>query len=540
MANMTIDENVFQLPIDVTENGVVEKVLQTANSYVDKNIKVKVTTPDATYKVIDEGSIAATASTTDTTYTSDTVTPYAITIAADATVSDVKVGVDKAGFAASTDTVTVTGGAAEQATKTLYIKEGALSSHGTASATGGNGVELTKVGEQPETGFYIKASAAGGASVATAGWVDPERTQEVSVDGDSFYTIATAALGNTQTEGKEYTEVNAPVLVSGKGLYINEGYIENTYIPLADLVPDEATVKAGVDGNSHLIYQTVSVYDNDGSLIAGTMGDAALGEIEASGVSAQVDAVAVAANEDNSAFNVTGTGAISGSAKVAVGTTGYATAGTEKTGAIEGAATVAATLPKIGIGIEVAENDVEVTPVIAKEDATTAKSGNITAVQPEGYYIAVSTSAIEKEANVTPVVSTEGYGTADVNSATGSTIKAGAAASGTYYVPVTAGSHVIAKNASQVVKASTAVETNVSGTVDVTAGILSAKPTGDYITIGTTTTPVAGNVQTSSTCTVEEGYMSANTETTTISEAVEVESVEAAPKYIKIYDGSIL
>src|SRR5574344_433235 len=97
MANMTIDENVFQLPIDVTENG-----------YVDKNIKVKVTTPDATYKVIDEGSIVATASTTDTTYTSDTVTPYAITIAADATVSDVKVGVDKAGFAASTDTVTVT------------------------------------------------------------------------------------------------------------------------------------------------------------------------------------------------------------------------------------------------------------------------------------------------------------------------------------------------------------------------------------------------------------------------------------------------
>lgn len=540
MANMTIDENVFQLPIDVTENGVVEKVLQTANSYVDKNIKVKVTTPDATYKVIDEGSIVATASTTDTTYTSDTVTPYAITIAADATVSDVKVGVDAAGFAASTDTVTVTGGAAEQATKTLYIKEGALSSHGTASATGGNGVELTKVGEQPETGFYIKASAAGGASVATAGWVDPERTQEVSVDGDSFYTIATAALGNTQTEGKEYTKVNAPVLVSGKGLYINEGYIENTYIPLADLVPDEATVKAGEGGNSHLIYKTVSVYDNDGSLIAGTMGDAVLGEIEASGVSAQVSTVSVAANGDGSAFNVAGTGAISGNAKVAVGTTGYATAGTEKTGVIAGAATVAATLPKIGIGIEVAENDVEVTPVIAKEDATTAKSGNITAVQPEGYYIAVSTSAIAKEANVTPVVSTEGYGTTDVNSATGSTIKAGAAASGTYYVPVTAGSHVIAKNASQVVKASTAVETNVSGTVDVTAGILSAAPTGDYITIGTTTTPVAGSVQTSSTCTVEEGYMSANTETTTISEAVAVESVEAAPKYIKIYDGSIL
>lgn len=141
-------------------------------------------------------------------------------------------------------------------------------------------------------------------------------------------------MANAGIADKVYVEETGPVLVSGDYLYINKGYIGDTKIPLADLVPNEANVVAGVDGNSHLIYKTVSVYDKDGALVAGTMGDAALGEIAATDVSARVSTVSVAANEDNSAFKVTGTGEISGNTSVAIANAGYATTATTKSGTI--------------------------------------------------------------------------------------------------------------------------------------------------------------------------------------------------------------
>ena len=132
-------------------------------------------------------------------------------------------------------------------------------------------------------------------------------------------------MANAGIADKVYVEETGPVLVSGDYLYINKGYIGDTKIPLADLVPNEANVVAGVDGNSHLIYKTVSVYDKDGAFVAGTMGDAALGEIAATDVSARVSTVSVAANENNSAFKVTSIGEISGNTSVAIANAGYAT-----------------------------------------------------------------------------------------------------------------------------------------------------------------------------------------------------------------------
>ena len=273
---LNVQDNKFILPIDIAAAGKATKELQTAGTYVDKNIKIEVNTPDGSLEVKKQGDLSASVSVDTNVYTSDTVTKYPLTVKGDAAITDVQVGVASPGFVDSTDSVTIAGSSAPQVSKTVYIKAGSLSGSGTASAEGGNGLALgAKSKTAPESGFYVKASAAGGASVATAGWVD-ETTPSVSVNGDSYYPIDAATLANAGTADKVYAEETGPVLVSGDYLYINKGYIGDTKIPLADLVPNDATVKAGVDGNSNLIYKTVSVYDKDGALVAGTMGDAVL------------------------------------------------------------------------------------------------------------------------------------------------------------------------------------------------------------------------------------------------------------------------
>ena len=458
---LNVQDNKFILPIDVAAAGKVTKELQTAGTYVDKNIKIEVNTPDGSLKVKKEGTLSASVSVDANVYTSDTETKYPLTVKGDAAITDVQVGVATEGFVDSTDTVTINGSSAPQVSKTVYIKAGSLSGSGTASAEGGNGLALgTKSATAPENGFYVKASAAGGASVATAGWVD-ETTPSVSVNGDSYYPIDAATLANAGTADKVYAEEAGPVLVSGDYLYINKGYIGDTKIPLADLVPDQANVTAGVDGNSNLIYKTVSVYDKDGALIAGTMGDAVLGDISATDISANVSTVSVAPNGDGSAFKVTGTGAISGNTSVAVTGAGYATTSTTKSGTINGTANVEASLSKITVGAVATNANLTVTPVISKDSSSASATGAITKVAPSGHYVAVSADAINASTTVAPSVTSDGYGTANNFNASNATIPAGSAASGLYYVPITEASHTVSKEASSVTNASATVSSAV-------------------------------------------------------------------------------
>lgn len=542
MANMTVNEGVFKLPIDIDSNGVVTKVLETQDTYLDKNIKIEVNTPDAEFEQKDKGAgangeITAKVSTTDTTYTSDTETPYAITIAADAHVNPITVGTKTAGFTAASDETTIAASDAEQVTKTIYVKAGALSGTGTAGAASDN-ITLTKVTEAPTDGsFYIKASGSGEVGIASAGWVDPANTTKVTTGGDAYYTVKAASLANTGNDAA--TELDTPVLTEDGYLFINEGYIKDTKISLATLIPDNATL-AGTDGKSSLMYQSVSAYDKDGKLIAGTMGDAVIGDITANDATATVSAVTVAANGD--VFKVTGSGDISGSTSVAITSEGLAKTTQSKSGVVTGTASVEASLAKIGLAVETSGNDGAVIPVIAKDEATTAKTGAITTTQPTGVYIAVNTAEIKEDVTISAKVATAGYGTVDAFSKTDSTVSVGAEASGTYYVPIEAGSHIITENASDVVAASAAVSTVIAASDDrAIGGILTVAPTdGVYLTINGTAETTAGSVKTSSTCTVAEGYVSADSKTTTISENVAVTATDAAPKYIKIYTGAIL
>ena len=538
---LNVQDNKFILPIDVAAAGKVTKELQTAGTYVDKNIKIEVNTPDGSLEVKKAGALSASVSVDANVYTSDTETKYPITVKGDASISDVQVGVKNKGFVDSTDSVTIASSSAEQASKTVYIKAGSLSGSGSASAEGGNGLALgTKATTAPESGFYVKASAAGGASVATAGWVD-ETTPSVSVNGDSYYPIDAATLANAGTADKVYAEETGPVLISGDYLYINKGYIGDTKIPLADLVPNEANVTAGVDGNSNLIYKIVSVYDKDGALIAGTMGDAVLGDISATDVSANVSTVSVAATEDNSAFKVTGTGAISGNTSVAVTGAGYATSSTTKSGTISGTASVDASLSKITVGAVAEQANLTVTPVISKDSSSAAATGAITTVAPEGHYVAVSADAINAFTTVAPSVTSEGYGTATNFNASNAIITAGSAASGLYYVPLTEASHTVSKEASSVTSASATVSSTV---VDETASavtLLSAAPEGGrYLKISAAATAQSGSVTTNAKCVSTEGYIVASTKTLPITETVTVGVTNAADKFIKIYNGELV
>ena len=199
---LTVQENKFILPIDIAAAGKVTKELQTAGTYVDKNIAIEVNTPDGSLEVKKQGDLSASVSVDTNVYTSETETNYPITVRGDAAITDVQVGVANKGFVDETDIVTINGSSAPQASKTVYIKAGSLAGSGTASAEGGNGLALgAKASSAPEIGFYVKASAAGGASVATAGWVD-ETTPSVSVNGDSYYPIDAATLANAGTADK--------------------------------------------------------------------------------------------------------------------------------------------------------------------------------------------------------------------------------------------------------------------------------------------------------------------------------------------------
>ena len=540
--NVNAETKVFELPIDVTAAGEVSKTLATADTYVDRNIKVTVRTPDADLKIVEaegSGAITATVSTTDKKYTSDTPTAHAITIAADAHVNKTTVGVNQAGFLASTDTIDIAAADAVQNTKTLYIKEGAIEATGSATATGN--VTLASAGAAPKSGFYIKAAAAGSAQVTTAGWVEPSAPIESS--GDAYYTLPTTSFGNTEVSGKTYENIDAkaPVLVEGGYLYISEGYIKDSKISLAKLVPDHGTLPV-VDAKSEWMYKGYSAYDNEGKLVAGTMGDAVLGDISATNVKATVSTVSVAANEG--VFKVTGSGDISGKTSVAVTQRGLATTDMSKTGDIAGTAKVEATLAKIGLAATANKESAVVKPVISK-DTSTAKSGDITTTQPtSGKYVAVSAAAIAESVTVTPTVATEGYGTADLHAATAKTISVGTEASDRFYIPLNAGSHSASVETPVVVNATATVAQTVEKTAgfegNLTAGILSAAPSGEYITLKATATKTAGSLSGNVTCAATEGYIEASSVTKTVSGSVDVNVTAAADKYIRVYDGTIL
>ena len=536
-------ENKFKLPIDITSAGKVNKELQTEGTFVDKNIAIEVNTPDGVLAVKDSGALTGTITVGQSELISDSETAYPITIDAEAKITDVKVGVETAGFVDSSDVVTVTGSSVKAPQVKKYIKAGSLADTTVNLSAEGvaDGVTLgSETNIAPESGFYFKTSATGTAKVGTAGWIPADTTEATTVD--KYYPIAKVSLGNTATADRTYELVKGPALISGDYLYINEGYIKDTKISLADLVPDVATVVA--DDND-LIYKTVSVYDKDGALITGSMQDATLKEITISNLHADsaLTGSNIAVKDDNSGFTLTGTATISGDASTGVATTGYATEGLSKSATINGTSKVSTDLAKISIGASGNKN-ITVTPEIVKDSSSATATGAITTTQPEGHFVAVSADAISGSTEITPTVLSAGYGTSDVHSATKITVTGGSNTSGVYYVPITEASHSISEadqstaNAAAVVSSS--VKSTIEGVESEATSILTTAPSGNYLTISATATPTAGKYTSNVNCTSTEGYITPTTKTQHVSATIGVDVTAAGNRYIKIYGGELV
>lgn len=541
MSKMTINET----PEFVLDWGLTEQseshTLQTAGKFVDKDIQIDVKAKD--------GALTATPGTITTVnevtvgndYFTTEETGHAVVVTATATEGAETVAVTTEGWVNAEDNVTID---AKESVKTLAlnIKKGSLTGDGEASAEGGNGVTLgDALTSAPTEGFYVKADAAGSVSVGTAGWVD-ENTEAVSTNGTAYYPIKELRLTNAAIDADaDYDVITAPVLTQDGYLYLTEGYRKDTKISLATLVPDDASLSNDAE-SAKKIYHDETAYDNDGKLIVGTMQDVVADDISVSGNDAEAEIGTVTVTPSENKFVVTGEGIISGTATSVINAEGFIAGETQKTGAIEGTATVDATLDVVTVGATVV-GDGTVKPELSKVSGTVLNDGITTSADAKGeFYVAVKADAKAETITITPKVTGEGYGTADLHNATPTTATAGSVDSDTYYVPITAGSVSYEENASEVVAPVITLTPSVTtSTMGInTAGVLAAAPsTGDYIVIGAATTTTKGSVKTSVTTTVTEGYQKASTKANAVTEEVTVAEKETH-KYIAVYDGSFI
>ena len=352
-----------------------------------------------------------------------------------------------------------------------------------------SGIEITDTAQS--SGYYIKlvgsSSALSGTTTVTRAAYNETRTAgylparvattilasdtsspTVTVSAGSktrYLTIPTATFANSATSGRTYTDISssAPVLVAGNYLYINKGWTPDCKISLARLVPDGSDVK----GHTEYIISGHSAYDNDGTLVAGSIPTLVAGDVTVSenvvtiplakytgasggtavtktiGVgtvtsgSATISSVTFADGSDAAKFNMSGSANVSAPS---VGTAGYISSTKGTRNANNGGATLSATVNKIVGSASIAATTK--VPSITKQNVpsgcTQAASGNATTTAPtSGVYVAVQSAA--NTATLTPTVSitTSGYGTSTKHgiSATGATV--GAAASAMTYIPIT-------------------------------------------------------------------------------------------------------
>lgn len=468
MAIMPVEEKVFQLPIDIEAAGKIEKTLKTADTYVDKDIHIEIDTPAGELKIQDAGTVEATVSTGEDAdhYLAESGV-YSFKIVADAETSDATVDVKTEGFISNDTEVVIEGATAEPDIKTIYLKGGSLDGGNTADAE--SETVTLQTATASDEGFVIKVTAESSVFVDNSGWFEKDSSAaSKDVSDEKYFKLAEVDFTNTEADPDAFENISedVPALIEGSYLFLKEGYIKDSKIELAKLVPDGSNLPT-TGTESDLMYKTVRAYNNDGKLIAGTMGDAKLSEITADDAAATIESLTVTLSDDKSKFEVTGTGMIFGEASVSIAERGLATTDMEKTGLIHGEAAVDATLNKIDLTASVSSDSVVVTPIIEKDSDTTALSGNITTTKPaDGKYVAVAVPEDYQYVTATPVVVTAGYGTEaeDGASISEALVSAGITESGTYYVPIVAGSHEISIGGEESVTAEARVSTETEVT----------------------------------------------------------------------------
>ena len=158
----------------------------------------------------------------------------------------------------TTGVVTATASATQSVTPTVSAGYVSTGTAGTITVSGSNTQTLTASSVAEGTTSVSGTSATRGEASWGTGWIQSG-------------TMDAAVFANTGTQGVEYVDISgtsdAPVLVAGGYLYINKGYTDDLKISLSRLVPDGAS--AGLSSN--VILSGYSAYNNDGTLIAGSI-----------------------------------------------------------------------------------------------------------------------------------------------------------------------------------------------------------------------------------------------------------------------------
>lgn len=296
MANLTrgTDNWTLDLALDAQSKTLT---LGTADKYVDKDIELDIAVRDGAGSISGGALTHGGITTTDKTYLTGTSTNgYKVTMSNQASVGAISVPISTAGWIDNGDIASKAATSADTVSTDFYVKKGS------ASVSSSQSIPVS--GSIKNNGGTLTANFSGSKSItgsATAGWVTGVTAATVQASGSAtaeatdldanlvegnivkgktiFGVTGTggnatkASFANAATEGKTYTDISAdaPVLISGSYLFIDEGYVDgNKKISLAQLVPDGSNVI----GNEELIYNTVSVYNKNGELVAGTMGDA--------------------------------------------------------------------------------------------------------------------------------------------------------------------------------------------------------------------------------------------------------------------------
>ena len=296
--SLTRDETKWAGSVSLTSKSKT-LTLNTADKYVDKDIELTVEAKEGSGTISGGSLTHGPITTTDKTYLTGTSTNdgYKVTITNDASVGAISANITE-GWLANGDIAAKPATDVNTVSKDFYVKKGA------ASITAGQNIPVS--GSITNNNGTLTATLDGSKTIngsATAGWVTSVTGASVSASGQAtvnatdldenlkaenivqdvtiFGVTGTGpvttppSFTNTGAEGATYKDVSttAPVLKSGDYLYISKGYVsENQKISLAQLVPNGSNVT----GKKDLIYKTISAYDNDGNLVAGTMDDATI------------------------------------------------------------------------------------------------------------------------------------------------------------------------------------------------------------------------------------------------------------------------
>jgi len=317
------------------------------------------------------------------------------------------------------------------------------------------------------------------------------------------------------TNSQTITPTNGKVLGS-----VTVNAIPSDYQDVSGVTATAGDVLQGasfVDSNGDTINGTIVTNDSNGITISGdtitvTEGYYATnatktigaGTLAASATgSATISSMSIAYDSANDEFDVTGSGAISGTATASVSNAGYVDSSVTGTGSTSGTASLNASIGKIA-GSTTITGTSTVTPVISRTDATASGATNVgtgsasTTKPTSGYFVSVKSAANTGTLTATPSVTTAGYGTADEHGFTGATQTVGANASSETYITVPSGSATTP---------ATTITTNPTLTLDSTNGTVSASYSGSQsvtptVSAGYVASGTAGTISTTGSATL--------------------------------------